>query len=164
MTRKSDEPKLIDRLAEAGREIRRLNDRSDKVDVIQFGAKDDRIKRNANEEQSHLASCVDALRDYVTTIEATTLEGAIVQLREVYLLFDIMQSSALTDFDKAESDRKIRRLIYSIEGALRGMVTGENNLEGIPVLQANLNPWLSYEQRIEAGEIRRQELRELGVA
>lgn len=149
----ADHPDVLVRTA---LEIRWLADRSNDISL---GPKDEagshRIYRE--KEVKQLLDREDALRNYLTAVRTTTIEGALVQVEEIGRIVDAHFGFDSDENEKEHTQRKLERLLYSIEGFLRSTLPS-SSAQKLLALYTHCNPWRPFEDRL--AEIRHADERE----
>lgn len=101
-------------------------------------------------EVAHLSDRIDALTDYVSTIRANSIEGAIIQIAVASDLFESLVSNDLEQHQIDQKSLKFDRLIHS---AITALGLGPDDLRALGVcryLSESSNPWEPVEKRIAA--------------
>lgn len=103
-------------------------------------------------EMEHISDRIDALREYISSAQAKTLQGAAVQIDVALVELDIAKDQAKEDPALVESQlRKIVRLLYS---AGRVVDTHFARPAGLHPISDHLDPWIEYEQRLNLAGLR----------
>lgn len=138
-----------DPLIEVEKEIRQLSDRTHALELLNLADKNDESTQKwyRESESRNVSDREYILRDYVTTLQATSIEGAIVQVGELARIFDLYRSSSYPHGDEEDDERKITRLLFSIETALRAAVPTEHVKDFRP-MDNHIDPFKPFEEQL----------------
>jgi hypothetical protein len=138
--------KTTDQAAEIGKRIAELVLRREQIEGRQNLSEVEQTYRDS--ERRDLDSRISALRAYASTVRATSRDGALVQFALAAQIFDEREAS---DDDPRTYDREdFNRLVYSAVAALSDDVDLDaTELSVTYFLPDHLDPWKTYEQRLE---------------
>ena len=109
-----------DVLADIGREIERLERRDEELDRMRKDV-ENKGDNYLEEERNNISDRLHAMRHSLSTIEASTLEGAILQLAEAFRIaeerFDMEEGDP--EWRRKSCQLRFRRLMFSILRFLR---------------------------------------------
>ncbi len=129
-----------DPVVRVGVEIQSLSERFQDLDSKRASVGGD---VHLQSEMDHLSDREEALRDYLSTLRAASVQGAAVQADELIKVLDSYCGSIYHDDGSREAAaRKMKRLIYSIKAALREECAAGRTLPGSnddldPFLESN---------------------------
>jgi hypothetical protein len=135
-----------DPLVALGLEIERLEKRYHELDILE-GCQNAERGVLRQDEMLHLSDRLEALRDYATTLHATSLDGAMlhIALASHYAESAIEQSESMS----RSVGHKLDRLLFSVAGYLSTKQKDARFAGLVDNLMGNhTNPWLPYEERL----------------
>jgi hypothetical protein len=140
----------VDPVAEIGRRLEELAVRRDEIEAAGFNRNEPGIyKIYRDGALDDVDDQIDCLRAYATTMRATSLEGALVQIGLADLIFDDATENRLKEWDLKVSRLRHRRLIHSAVGQLIKVVDLDTGAIGLwRSLGENQDPWTPYEKRV----------------
>jgi hypothetical protein len=146
-----------DPLVAIAREIKELSDRYEHLERMEFdlrkSANTDDLKHSARKsyldaEIAQVFDLADAKHDALSTMQATSLEAAAVQIGEAYRLASmLLDGVGERDYQSRSMEMRFERLIYSALSALQKASNLDFDTTNIAESVGQYrNPWLTHEE------------------
>ena len=128
----------------AGIQIKKYQDRFEELEGLPAPIGTEKVYRQS--EIDHITDRTYILRDYLTAISATSLAGALVQLKQLNIVVEGIES--FDSIKRAEDFRAAHRLIFSIGSVISALIPERllAQLEGLAEYQDDRIP---YQDRLK---------------